>query len=143
LKYRKGAFPYFDMEIPYETTLAKLELIRRIDPTLSRITYERTKMKPSWPYRLHIAGFISNVALGRLRNLPTYGSGQLTDFWIRDQETEVHDRVRELVDGARERDLFDGDVVHDLYSEHLSGSNNGGILAQITTLEYWLQTRLD
>jgi asparagine synthase (glutamine-hydrolysing) len=142
-KYRKGAFPYTNGKVPYETTPAKLELIRRIDPTLAGITYERTKVKPSWPYRLHIAGFVFNVLEGRLRNTATYGGGQLADFWIRDEATNLHTRIAELVEAARDREIFNGDAIQEVYADHLAGANNGGMLAQVTTLEHWLQTRLD
>jgi asparagine synthase (glutamine-hydrolysing) len=142
-KYRKGAFPYTNGKVPYETTLAKLELIRRIDPTLAGITYERTKVKPSWPYRLHIAGFVFNVLEGRLHNTATYGGGQLADFWIRDETTNLHTRIADLVESARDREIFNGDAIQEVYADHLAGANNGGMLAQITTLEHWLQTRLD
>lgn len=144
-RYRKGAFPIEigDGGIPYGTTRAKLELIRRIDGSLADVVYERTKMKPSWPYPTHVAGLLGNILVGRLQSKPTYGNGQLADFWIRDTDTRVHDRVADLIEGARTRDIFDGDVLQDLSDQHMDGANNSPMLAQITTLEYWFDNHLD
>lgn len=149
-RYRKGTFPLSERVvqsdaggIPYGTSIAKLELCRRISPELADVTYERTKVSPSKPYPLHAAGFVGNVVLNRLRQKPTYGSGSLQDFWIRDTDTEIHRRVRALVDDATDRDLFDADAVTSVFDEHMSGANNAAMLAQITTIEYWLQEHLD
>lgn len=142
-RYRKGAFPFTDGKVPYETTRAKLALCRRVAPELSNVTYERTKVRPSLPYPLHVLGFVTNVAVGRLRSEPTYGSGQLSDFWIRDESTRLHDRVVTLLDDARRRELFDADAVSEVYTDHMSGTNNAGLIARITTLEHWLQEHVD
>ncbi|WP_171006553.1 asparagine synthase-related protein [Halalkalirubrum salinum] len=141
--YRKGTFPLTGESVPYGTSRAKLELIRRIDPELSKITYERTKMKPSWPYLFHVAGFVGNVVTGRLRSKATYGSGQLADFWLRDRDSELHDIVKGLVDDACSRALFNADAVSELYSAHMNGENNVSMISQITTLERWIATHLD
>lgn len=141
--YRKGTFPLSGESVPYGTSRAKLELIRRIDPELSKITYERTKMKPSWPYPLHVAGFVGNVVAGRLRSKPTYGSGQLADFWLRDRDSELHNIVKGLVDDACSRALFNADAVSELFCAHMNGENNVSMLSQITTLERWIATHLD
>lgn len=50
--------------IPYGTSRTKLGLLRRIAPGLTDITYERTKVKPSRPYPIHIVGFLGNVLSG-------------------------------------------------------------------------------
>lgn len=141
--YRKGTFPLSGESVPYGTSRAKLELIRRIDPELSNITYERTKMKPSWPYPLHVAGFVGNVIVGRLRSKPTYGSGQLADFWLRDPSSELHGIVKGLIDDACSRALFNADAVSDLFCAHMDGENNVSMISQITTLERWIATHLD
>ena len=148
--YRKGTFPFshhvFASDaggVPYGTSIAKLQLCRRICPDLSEITYERTKVKPSLPYHLHVAGFVGNVLVNRFRSKPTYGTGQLPDFWIRDTDSYVHRRVRELVDDAADRELFDADAVRSIYEAHMEGANNAALLARITTLEYWIQAHLD
>ena len=145
MAFRKGAFPLNvgDGGIPYGTSRAKLELTRRLTPTLADITYERTKVKPSWPYPAHIVGFLGNVATGHLRSKPTYGSGQLADWWIRDESTALHGYVRKLVDDAASRQLFDGDAVRSVFAGHMDGKNNAPMLAQITTLEYWIQNHID
>jgi len=141
--YRVGTFPFTDSRVPYGTSRAKLGLVRRIDPELAEVTYERTKVKPSWPYPVHVAGFVGNVVGNRLRSKPTYGSGQLADFWIRDERTQIHRYVHDLVEDARSRSLFDGDAVAEVYEDHMDGSNNAGMLSQITTLEHWIQNHLD
>ena len=147
--FRKGTFPLSERVfksdaggVPYGTSIAKLGLCRRVCPDLAEIPYERTKLKPSRPYHLHVAGFVGNVLMGRLQSKATYASGSLADFWIRDRETEVHHRVAELVDDAVGRDLFDGDSVRRIYNEHMDGENNAGLLGRVTTLEYWLQQNM-
>jgi asparagine synthase (glutamine-hydrolysing) len=149
-QYRKGTFPFSHHfvhadsgGVPYGTSVAKLEVCKRLCPDLADIKYERTKMKPSRPYPLHVAGFVGNVVINRLRSRPTYGNGQLQDFWIRDTETYVHRRVRDLIDDAVDRELFDADAVRSVYDDHMDGENNATLLAEITTLEYWLQEHLD
>ena len=144
-KFRKGGLSVGPGSegVPYGTSRAKLELVRRIDPDLAEITYERTKVKPSLPYPVHVAGFLGNVIAGRLRSKPTYGSGQLADIWVRDESTALHRYVRNLVDDAASRPLFNGDAVRRLFDDHIDGENNAPMLAQITTLEYWIQSHLD
>ncbi|WP_115865054.1 asparagine synthase-related protein [Halorussus litoreus] len=142
-RFRKGAVPFTRGSIPYETTRAKLALCRRITPDLADVTYERTKLDPSMPYPLHVAGFFANVLVGRLRSKPTYGGPQLADFWIRNRESRVHERVVDLLDDASRRALFDADAVREVFDEHMHGANNGGLIAQITTLEHWIQNHVD
>lgn len=148
--YRKGSFPLshhvFKSDaggVPYGTSIAKLELCRRVCPNLSEIRYERTKTKPSRPYRVHVAGFVGNVVLSRLQSKATYASGQLQDFWIRDSDTFVHEWVSQYVRDAADRSLFDADAVESVFDRHMNGSNDASMLARITTLEYWLQENLD
>ena len=143
--FRKGGYPMgvTSGTVPYGTSRAKLGLIRRIAPDLADITYERTKVKPSWPYPMHVAGFLGNVISGRLRSKPTYGSAQLSDFWIRDESTALHQYVRTLVDDATSRPLFNADAVQRIWDDHMNGENNASTLAKITTLECWIQNHLD
>lgn len=148
--YRKGTFPlserFIDADaggVPYGTSRAKLELCRRIAPALADVTYERTKVKPSRPYHLHAPGFVTNVIVNRLRGEPTYGQGSLSDFWVRDADTDLHKRVVSLLDAARDRPLFDDDVIQETYDRHMDGANNVSLLGKITTVEYWLQHHID
>lgn len=148
--YRKGTFPFshrfFQSDaggIPYGTSIAKLELCRRIAPELSNIMYERTKIRPDYPYPIHVGGFVGNVVINRLRSKATYANGQLQDFWIRDTSSYVHRRVTELINDAVERDIFDADAVEAIYTDHMNGENSASLLAQVTTLEYWIQQHLD
>ena len=149
-RYRKGTFPFTERfvradagGVPYGTSRAKLGLCRRLAPTVSDIAYERTKVRPSRPYPLHVAGFVANVGVSRLRGKATYGSGQLADVWIRDTTTSLHQYVAGLVDDACERSLFDADRVRSVYEDHMDGADNAPLLAKVTTLEYWLQSHLD
>jgi hypothetical protein len=48
-----------------------------------------------------------------------------------------------LLDDARRRELFDADAVSEVYADHMNGANNAGLIARITTLEYWLQEHVD
>jgi asparagine synthase (glutamine-hydrolysing) len=146
LKYRKGTttLPVGNQgRIPLGTSPVKLKLSQRLSPDLADITYERTKMKPKYPYPAHVGGFFANVIFNRLRSKPTYGNGQLADFWIRDRTTDLHDRIAGLVADARSRDIFDGDGVQAVFDEHMDGANNAPMLSQITTLEHWIQNHLD
>lgn len=148
--YRKGTFPFSERFIdadaggvPYGTSRAKLELCRRIAPSLANVTYERTKTKPSRPYHLHAAGLVKNVVVNRIMGNPTYGEASLPDIWLRDRDTKLHERVVDLVDDARDRALFNGDVVQQAYADHMDGANNVSLLAKVTTLESWLQAHMD
>lgn len=145
-RYRKEALRVPgapDGGIPFEPTRGKLALTRRIDPELADITYERSKVKPSRPYPVHAAGFVGNVVVNRLRSRPTYGNGQLPDFWIRETDSDLHRHVTRLVDDACDRSLFDADAVRRVYDQHMDGQNNVALLSPITTAEYWLQEHLD
>ncbi|OYR44601.1 hypothetical protein DJ74_17560 [Halorubrum sp. Ea8] len=141
--YRKGAITWGNTDIPFETTRAKLGLIRRLSPPLAEITYERTRLKPTLPYHAHVLGFFSSVAFERMVSKPTYGGGQLTDLWIRDRDSEIHETISGLIDDARNRPLFEGNAVTELFESHMNGSNGSGMLARITTLELWLQNNFD
>lgn len=132
-----------DVGVPFEPSPAKLKLLRRIDPAMADITYERTKVKPSLPHPVHVAGFVGNVVGNRLLSKPTYGNGSLVDSWIRNTDTSVHDHVKSLVDDACSREFFDGDAIEEVFEEHMNGENNAALLGQITTLEHWIGTYLD
>lgn len=140
LEYRKDTFP-FTTGVPTGTSRAKLDLSRRMNNGVDEITYERTKMAPTKPYLLHVAGFLSNVVYGRLRSQETYGAGQLADLWLR-SDTEIAAWAEEYMHDAADRDLFTDDVL-EVWTAHQNGENNSPMIAQITTLEYWMQTHID
>jgi asparagine synthase (glutamine-hydrolysing) len=148
--YRKRTFPltrrFVSADaggVPCGTSRAKLALCRRIGSETGDITYERTKTSPNRSYPLHAAGFVMNVVVNRVRGRATYGSGQLADFWIRDSETRLHQKVADLVEHACDRPLFDADEVRAVHDAHMDGANNAPLLAKITTVEHWLRTHLD
>jgi asparagine synthase (glutamine-hydrolysing) len=123
------------------TSRAKLGLTRRVSPELADITYERTKLPPKWPYPAHVCGFVANVGLGRLQSKPTYGAEQLTDIWLR-MDTELADWTEEYLRKAADRDVFDDGITR-LWDRHQRGENLSSMMANITSLEYWLETYLD
>lgn len=148
--YRKGTFPFSRLfitadagGIPYGTSRAKLELCRRIAPSLTDITYERTKTKPKRPYPQHVVGFVANVLINRLLGNPTYGKESLSDIWLRNTSTELHRTVTELIESACSRPMFDESSIRDVYQNHMNGENNVSLLAKITTVEYWLRNHID
>lgn len=148
--YRKGTFPLTRLfikadagGIPYGTSRAKLELCRRIAPSLADITYERTKTRPERPYPQHVAGFVMNVVVNRALGNPTYGKESLSDIWLRDRTTELHAHVSRLIDSARSRPIFSEEAVSDVYKRHMEGENNASMIAKITTIEHWLQQHID
>lgn len=139
LKYRKGAIP--KTSIPTGTSRAKLGLTRRVGKGMKWVRYERTKLPPVFPYYLHIVGFIGNVGINKIRGKATYGSGQLTDFWLRN-DNEIATWTREHLKNAAERELFSNNVTG-LWSQHRSGKNLSPLISQITTIDWWLSEYVD
>ena len=143
-KYRIGTVPFTKGAIPLGVTQAKLTLTRDLDPDLAAIRYERTGLAPTYPYPLHIAGFLTTTAAARLLRRTTYGGRSTADEWYRNDP-----EVREFFDGllrrACERSVFDGETIRRLRREHLSGEANHMItsLAAVTTLELWMERNLD
>ncbi len=139
LHYRKGTFPY--SSIPLGTSPAKIKICNLIDQGLENIPYEMTKLSPSWPYPAHVVGFFANVVGGRLSGKKTHGTGQLADFWLR-EKTELSNWAESYIYDAAERDLFSEDVIN-IWESHQNGDNNSQMIAQITTVEYWIQKYVD
>ena len=142
--YRIGTVPFTKGAIPLGVTQAKLTLTRDLDPDLAAIRYERTGLAPTYPYPLHVAGFLTTTAAARLLRRTTYGGRSTADEWYRNDP-----EVREFFDGllrrACERSVFDAETIRRLRREHLSGEANHMItsLAAVTTLELWFERNLD
>lgn len=97
---------------------------------MSIVTHERTKRRPTRSYPQHAAGYVTYVLVGRVLGKPTYGSGSLPEVWLRDRGTELHERVIELLDAARDRALFDSDEVLGAYEAYMGGTNNASMLGK-------------
>jgi len=140
LKYRKGVFPG-TKNVPTGTSRAKLGLTKRVATDTAWITYERTKLPPILPYPFHVLGFVSNVLINRTRNEATYGNGQLADFWLRSGGA-IADWSKRHLQNAADRPIF-SDRLAELWTRHQNGENLSPLIAQITTLEWWIATYVD
>ena len=58
-------------------------------------------------------------------------------------EAITREDVRDLIDDATDRSLFDADAVSDLYADHMRGANNVSMIARVTTVEKWIQDHLE
>jgi len=143
LDYRMGALPFSDGELIYGVVEPKIRMVRALDDRLADIPYERSSVKPTRPFPLHVAGFFGSTALAQLRSKPTYGGTSLPGLWYRN-----HDELRETIDGyvddACDRGLFDADAIRERQRRHHEGeSDETAALASVTTAEIWLQRHLD
>lgn len=139
IKYRKGTFP--GTSISTGTSRAKLGLTRRVAKELVWITYERTKLPPSVPYLFHPVGFLTNAGLNRMKMKQTYGNGQLSDIWLRNNN-EIANWTLDLLTKASERGIFDQSIL-EYWDRHQSGENLSPVISQITTVEWWLCKYVD
>jgi asparagine synthase (glutamine-hydrolysing) len=142
LSYRMGTLPFSD-DLIYGVVKPKIRMIRALNTELAEIPYERSRLKPSYPYILHVAGFFISTAIAQLKSQPTYGGRSLNGEWYRS-----HDAFRETIDGllddALERPYFDADTVEERRQRHLAGeSNEMTTISAVTTLEMWVQRHLD
>jgi asparagine synthase (glutamine-hydrolysing) len=141
--WRMGALPGSDGELIFGVVKPKIEMIRSLDADLAEIPYERSRLKPSLPYPLHVAGFFASTALSHLLGDPTYGSVSMAGQWYRNHEG-VRARLDDLLDDARERWFLDGDAVEALRQRHLGAeSDETAPVCSITTIELWLQRHFD
>jgi asparagine synthase (glutamine-hydrolysing) len=142
--YRMGTIPLTNGYVPHGVTRPKLALTRATGKGMAEVRYERTGVAPKYSYPIHVAGFVATTSLGRLRSATTYGGERLPDRWYRE-----HDGLREHLDdllaGACERPVLNGEEIRRLRREHLAGEANHmtGVLSGVTTLESWLRRHLD
>ena len=141
--WRMGALPGSDGELIFGVVKPKIGMIRLLDADLAEIPYERSRLKPSRPYPLHVAGFFASTALSHLLGDPTYGGTSMAGQWYRDHDG-IQSRLDDLIDDARDRWFLDGDAVEDRRQRHLDGeSDEMSALCSITTMEIWLQRHFD
>lgn len=143
LSYRMGDVPFSDGELIYGVVKPKIRMINQLDADLAEIPYERSGLKPTYPYPAHVVGFFASTALAQLRSDPTYGGKGLVDEWYR-HSGSLRDTVDGLLADARDRRLFDGDVLRELQETQRSGDGSEiTTIAAVTTVEQWLQRHLD
>lgn len=142
VSWRMGALPFSGGDLIYGVVEPKIKLIRALDADLAAIPYERSRLKPTAPYPLHVAGFYAATALSQLLSKPTYGDGSsMTESWYR-----CHDGFREKLDellaAVAERPFLDAETV-ETYRERLGDGVDMNAISALTTLEIWLQEHLD
>jgi asparagine synthase (glutamine-hydrolysing) len=143
LPYRMGSLPVSDDTLINGVTRPKLEMIRVLNSELAEIPYERSRLKPTRPFPLHVAGFYLATALSRLKATHTYGGQSMAGEWYRSHD-EFRQTLDELLDAACDRQFFDADAVRRVQERHLRGeADEINALSSITTLELWLQRNLD
>lgn len=143
LSWRMGSLPFTDGEYIFGVVKPKIRMIRSLNSELAAIPYERSRLKPTYPYPLHVIGFFVSTAISQLRSNYTYGGKGLAGEWYRSHE-EFQQKINELLDSACDRPFFDADTVRDHQRRHLDGdSEEMNVLSPITTVEIWLQRNLD
>jgi asparagine synthase (glutamine-hydrolysing) len=143
VSWRMGVLPFSDGELMFGVVKPKIEMIRALNTDLAEIPYERSRLKPTYPYPLHVAGFYASTALEQLRSNPTYGGKSMTGEWYRS-----HDGLREtlngLLDDACDRPFFNPDAIREYQQRTLRGEGSEmSAISAITTIELWLQRHLD
>lgn len=138
LTYRMRTVPFTDGRIPVGVSPAKLGLMRRLDGSLSQIPYERTNVPPSWPWPIHVGGFIGGTAFDRLTSGQTYGGWGIPGTWY-NADAGFRAYLDELIDAACERSLFDATTLERARERHRRGdADMMRLLAPVTTVELWL-----
>ena len=143
LKYRMRTVPFTDGQIPVGVSPAKLGLMRRLDDALSQIPYERTNVPPSWPWPIHVGGFIGGTAFDRLTSGQTYGGWGIPGTWY-NADAGFRAYLDDLIDAACERPLFDAATLESARDRHRRGeADMMHLLAPVTTVELWLDSVLE
>jgi len=142
LSYRMGTLPVGDGLI-HGVVKSKVRLMRALDTDLAEIPYERSRLKPTRPFPLHVAGFFASTALGQLRGQPTYGGRSTAGEWYREHDA-FRARIDGLVDDATERRFFDADAIEERRERHLAREGEEmDALSAVTTFEIWAREHLD
>jgi len=143
LSYRMGALPFSDGELIYGVVKPKIRMIRALNSDLADIRYERSSVKPTLPYPVHVAGFFGSTALAQLRDQTTYGGTSMPGQWYRIDE-DLRAKVDGLLDDACDRALFDADAIRERRRRHLEGeADEINAISGVTTVELWLRRHLD
>ncbi|MFW6435204.1 MAG: asparagine synthase-related protein, partial [Halovenus sp.] len=142
VSWRMGALPFSDGKLIYGVVEPKIKLIRALNTDLAAIPYERSRLAPSLPYPLHVAGFFAATAVSQLLSKPTYGNADSrTESWYRTNDA-FRAKIDGLLDAVRDRPFIDGDTVAS-YQERLGDGVDMNAISALTTLEIWLQRHLD
>jgi len=137
--FRRSTLPFTDGRIPRSMAPLKRELLVRLDRGLDRIPYQRTGVAPARPMALHDAAYYAKQLRWKLLSGRPEGWAR----WYRDYSS-TRDAVDGWLDAARDRALFDADVVEEIRSDHLAGeTNNWGAIEGIIDVEVWMQQALD
>jgi len=143
LDWRMGTLPVSEDELIYGVVKPKIRMIRALNADLAAIPYERSRVKPTRPYPLHVAGFFASTAFAQLKSQPTYGGKSMAGQWYRNHEG-FRQRLDSLLDDACDRPFLDADAVRERQQAHLDGeSEEISALSAVTTLERWLQRHFD
>ncbi|MFW6017595.1 MAG: asparagine synthase-related protein [Halapricum sp.] len=142
IPWRMGALPFSDGKLIYGLVEPKIKLIRALNADLAEIPYERSRLKPSAPYPLHVVGFFAATAISQLLSKPTYGNASSrTETWYNTHEG-FRTKIDELLEAVGERPFIDGDAVAS-HQEQLGDGADMNAISALTTLEVWLQGHFD
>lgn len=143
LSFREKTFPFTGGKIPFGLSEPKLKMIRLLNTDLARIPYEKTRLPPTYPFTLHVAGFVATTGINRVKKNYTYGGPSLFDDLYRGNDA-FRAKMNLLLDDACDRPYFDEDFIKTLQDEHLRDKGDHvGKLAPVTTIELWLQSCVD
>jgi asparagine synthase (glutamine-hydrolysing) len=134
--YRMQTVPLTRGKIPWGFSRTKIDMIRRLNRGLDRITYERTGLRPDQSYLAHGLGFVAENVVNRL------ASHQTLDRWLLPGST-FSAFVLDSIDAAAERPIFDTGAVETLASEYVEGDPDTHMVATVTTIERWARDYVD
>lgn len=134
--YRVRTVPLTRGKIPQGFSRTKMEMIRRLDRGLDRITYERTGFRPDRPYLAHGLGFVAENVVNRL------ASNRTLDRWLL-PGSKFSEFVLNPIDDAADRAVFARDAVEKLASEYAEGDPDVHMVAAVTTVERWARDHVD
>jgi len=142
-RYRERTIPFTRGAVPYGCAPLKLKLLRRLDPRLATIPYERSSVAPARPLWQHAAGFVATTVIDRLQSNPSYGGVSLAGYWYRNH-SRFRAAIDELLADACERPFFDAAEIRRRQRAHSDGKQDEmKAIAAITTAERWLQQHVD
>jgi len=143
LSWRMGSLPFTEDKLIYGVVKPKIRMMQTLNRDLAEIPYERSRLKPTYPYPLHIAGFFTSTALSRLKSQRTYGGKSMAGEWYRNHD-QFQKRLDGLIDDACKRSFLNATAIRECQQRHLQEeSEEIKTLSAITTLELWLQRHFD
>lgn len=136
---RTEPFPFTGGRVPHVPSPLKLKLMRTLGRghELLDVPYEGTQLPPSYPYAAHGVGFVVKNVFQRGLASSDIGT------WYRDDES-FRAYLDDVLHSAAQRPVFDADAVAEIRRDHLRGEADWlGLIAQITTVELFVQKLLD